>query len=305
MMRATRDLEVAPAQWQAPLAQTTTAFAEVTFAGGVAVRGFTHQSYRLEAMPACRDHLLAYRLSGVAKAQRWLGGAVNRSVTRSGSITVIPALRESAWEIEGSGMLLYFFLPPELVRRVAEDEQAMGCGAASIVDRLGIHDQRIGDLALQFARELEQGTAGWSIYTEAITTQLAVLLARNHSGGGRRPTRLPGGMSLHVKRRVLDYVDANLAQDIALADLARVAGLAASHFSHSFRVTFGYAPYQYVLRERAHRARRLLETERMPLAEVALAAGFANQAHLTTLFKRVVGVTPAVYRASCATPTST
>ena len=107
------------------------------------------------------------------------------------------------------------------MRRVAEDELEMGTGAAAIVDRLGVHDQRIGDLALQFAHELEQGLAGWSIYAEAITAQLAVLLARHHSGRVRNPARAPGGMSLHTKRRVLDYVDANLGRDIALADLAR------------------------------------------------------------------------------------
>lgn len=296
------DVQLSPAEWQQPLDGSTAAFAEIKFAGGVTVRGFAHASYHLDTMPGCRDHLLAYRLAGVAKARRWIGGGLSRAITRHGSITIIPALQESSWEIEGSGRLLYFFLPPALVQRVAQDELALGQRAGSVVDRFGIHDQQLGALAQQFAGELEQGVAGWAIYAEAIATQMAVLLARHHGSSGRNSGRVPGGMSPNVRRRVLDYIEANLERDISLADLARVAGLASSHFSHSFRATFACAPYQYVLRQRAHRARQLLETKGMPLAEVALAAGFANQAHLTTLFKRVVGVTPAAYRAACGRP---
>ncbi len=300
MTGATSDVQLSPTEWQQPLDGTTATFAEIKFAGGVTVRGFSHESYRLDAMPGCRDHLLAYRLTGVAKARRWIGGKLSRAITRHGSITIIPALQASSWEIEGSGRLLYFFLPPALLQRVAEDELGLAHDAGLVIDRLGIHDSQLGALAEQFAGELDQGVAGWSIYAEAITTQMAVLLARHHVGRGS--ARVPGGMSPNAGRRVLDYIDANLDRDISLADLARVAGLASSHFSHSFRATFACAPYQYVLRQRAHRARQLLETNRMPLAEVALAAGFANQAHLTTLFKRVVGVTPGAYRAACGRP---
>lgn len=296
------DMQLSPAEWQQPLHETTATFAEAKFASGVTVRGFAHGSYRLEAMPGCCEHLFAYRLSGVAKARRWFGDRMSRTITRHGSITIIPALQESAWEIEGSGRLLYFFLPPDLLLRMAHDELDLGQDAGRVVDRFGIHDQQLGALAQQFAGELEQGVAGWAIYAEAITTQMAVLLARYHAGGARESARVPGGMAPNVRRRVLDYIEANLEHDISLADLARVAGLAPSHFSHSFRATFACAPYQYVLRQRAHRARQLLEANRMPLAEVALAAGFANQAHLTTLFKRVVGVTPAAYRAACGRP---
>lgn len=297
MMQATSATRLSARQWQQPLAQNTTTFAEATFADGVSVRGFAHRSYRLDAMPGCSDHLVAYRVAGVAKARRWLEGKVSRAITRPGSFTIIPALQESGWEIEGRGRLLYFFLPPALVRRVVEDELELGAAASTPIDRLGIHDPQMAALAEQFVGEIERGAAGWSVFAESITIQLAVLLARAHSTGAARPLRLQGGLSLHAKRRVLDFIETHLERDIALSDLAREAGLALSHFSHSFRATFDCAPYQYVLRRRAHRARELLESGGMPLAQVALAAGFANQAHLTTQFKRVLGVTPAAYRA--------
>jgi methylphosphotriester-DNA--protein-cysteine methyltransferase len=55
-------------------------------------------------------------------------------------------------------------------------------------------------------------------------------------------------------------------------------------------------PHQFVLRQRTERAKYLLREADLPLAHVALACGFANQGHLTRVFKRHMGLTPALYR---------
>ncbi len=284
-----------PAVWQETLLPQTTTFSDLSFASGVTVRGFQHDSYELENLPGCRDHLVAYRLTGVARAERRLGRSVECAVTRPGSITIVPAGMPSSWVIDGCGRLMYFFLPPALIDRVAaEFGHASGI---NLGERLGLYDHALGELACHFAREADLGLAGWALYAESIVTQLAVLLVRHHAGDRLRPQRRRGGLSPATRRRLLDHIAERLAQDISLADLAAVARLAPSHFSHSFRATFGCAPYQFVLRQRVGRARMLLESEPMPLVEIALASGFATQSHLTTQFKRLVGTTPAAYRA--------
>ncbi len=295
MMQA-HGLQVAPGEWQASLLPQTETFATLTVARGVAVRGFQHGSYRMENLPGCRDHLFAYRLSGAARAERRVGRSVHRAVTRAGSITIVPAGRASSWAIEGQGRLIYFFLPCSLVAGIAGEVGADD--TTEIVERLGVYDQAMGGLAADFAREVELGLAGWSLYAESIVAQLAVLLVRHHSRGRVTLELRRGGLAPAVAKRVLEFIAERLEQDLSLSDLARVAGLATSHFSHSFRTSFGCAPYQFVLRQRVGRARQLLESGRMPLPEIALAAGFASQAHLTTQFRRQVGITPAAYRHS-------
>jgi len=68
------------------------------------------------------------------------------------------------------------------------------------------------------------------------------------------------------------------------------------HFARLFRRTVGVPPHQYVLRRRVERAKELLLTGRLGLSEVALAAGFSDQSHLTRVFRRAVGLTPARFR---------
>lgn len=116
-------------------------------------------------------------------------------------------------------------------------------------------------------------------------------------------TRYPGAgpdganaLSPLQLRRVLLFVEQNLDDDLSLATLAAVAGLSPSHFARRFKAAIGEAPHRYVLSRRVNGAKRLLLATDMPLAEIAAAAGFSSQAHLTGIFGRAVGMTPGVYR---------
>ncbi|MFV3129687.1 helix-turn-helix domain-containing protein [Niveispirillum sp. KHB5.9] len=126
----------------------------------------------------------------------------------------------------------------------------------------------------------------------AETESVEAILARHHDGAGDGTNAL----SLLQLRRVLVFVEQNLDDDLSLATLAAVAGLSPSHFARRFKAALGEAPHRYVLARRVNGAKRLLLETEMPLAEIAAAAGFSSQAHLTGIFGRAVGVTPGVYR---------
>jgi len=82
---------------------------------------------------------------------------------------------------------------------------------------------------------------------------------------------------------------------IRSSELEEVTGLTRYDLARQFRSAFGTSPYRYSLMRRLDRARASLRGNRS-LADVALAAGFADQAHLTRMFKAVFGVSPARYR---------
>ena len=82
---------------------------------------------------------------------------------------------------------------------------------------------------------------------------------------------------------------------LTLAQLSAVAGLTPSHFVRSFSRHYGMTPHAYLLDQRIRHARTLLRRGE-PLAEVALASGFADQAHFQRQFKRRVAATPGHYR---------
>jgi AraC-like DNA-binding protein len=109
-------------------------------------------------------------------------------------------------------------------------------------------------------------------------------------------TQSRGGLAPWQVRKVTSYVDANLDQTIRNEDLAAIVRLNASHFGRAFRNSFGEPPHEYVIRRRVERAQGLMLSTTAPLSSIALDCGLADQAHLSRLFRRVVGETPRAWR---------
>jgi AraC-like DNA-binding protein len=105
----------------------------------------------------------------------------------------------------------------------------------------------------------------------------------------------PPPLARHLLR-ARDLVDSRYAEPLDLVALARAAHVSPRHFSRSFRRTFGETPYQYLLTRRIERARHLLRTTDLRVAEVCLAVGFTSVGSFTTTFRRHVGVSPTAYR---------
>jgi AraC-like DNA-binding protein len=96
--------------------------------------------------------------------------------------------------------------------------------------------------------------------------------------------------------RVVRFVDDHLAEKMPISSLAVVTRLSSGHFARAFRVTVGESPHAYVIRRRIERAQELILSTGKPLAEIALDCGFGDQAHMTRFFRRIVGVSPSVWR---------
>ena len=116
--------------------------------------------------------------------------------------------------------------------------------------------------------------------------------------GGRKglaPWRLHG---------VLAHIEANLDTQIRNRDLAAVARLSVFHFNVAFRNSVGEPPHGYIIRRRMERAQGLMLSTEKPLSEIAIECGLADQPHLTRLFRRMVGESPAAWRRARFNPAS-
>jgi AraC family transcriptional regulator len=97
-------------------------------------------------------------------------------------------------------------------------------------------------------------------------------------------------------RRVIEFIEENLEDTIRIEDLAEIAHLSGRQFSRAFRSDFGEAPYAYVVRQRIERAKEMMLLTDEPLANIAAKIGLSDQPHLTRLFHRIVGESPASWR---------
>lgn len=194
---------------------------------------------------------------------------------------------------------LHLQLSRDLFLRTAEEVAECDPARLSLLERSGFQDPLLTQIGYTLWRELEQRSSAGKLYAQSAAQMLAVHLLRHYTSAGpaienrKEPAQ---GLTQQQMRRVIDFVQAHLDQDLSLEALARQAGFSAYHFARLFRQTTGESPHQFVLRQRIERAQRLLKQGGVPLAHVALESGFANQSHLTQVFKRHIGLTPRAYR---------
>ena len=160
-----------------------------------------------------------------------------------------------------------------------------------------LEDPLLGEIVTRLAEEREAGFAD-RVLTESVGTALFVRIARRFVGHLSLPTSK--GLSSERLQRVRDYVEAHLDEDLSLTALADIACLSPYHFSRSFKEAVGVGPQRYVIQRRLERAKTMLRRTREPLALIALEAGFGDQSHFTTIFRREMGVTPGRFRAELA-----
>lgn len=96
-----------------------------------------------------------------------------------------------------------------------------------------------------------------------------------------------------VFKAILSFIDSNLDGDLSLETLAQLAGVMTHQFARAFKRRVGQTPHHYVLQRRVEAARVLLNTTEQSIADISYATGFSSQSHMTTTFKRELGVTPA------------
>src|SRR5262245_2317765 len=105
-----------------------------------------------------------------------------------------------------------------------------------------------------------------------------------------------GTLPLSRLRRVTDYIQEHIDQDLTLSQLGAVVCMSPFHFARLFQRTTGMPPHRFVVRTRIDRALTLLTVHESSIGGIARAVGFRTPSHFSTVFRRVTGITPRAYR---------
>lgn len=133
------------------------------------------------------------------------------------------------------------------------------------------------------------------LVAEQISLSLLAHFAQRYAGVRKRETPA-GGLAPWQERRARELIDARLTTGISITDLAAACRLSRSHFARAFRQTFGEGPHRFLTLQRLARARHLIRTSALPLAEIAVLCGFSDQSHFTRTFTRVLGMPPRLWQ---------
>ncbi|SFU93222.1 Helix-turn-helix domain-containing protein [Methylobacterium sp. UNCCL125] len=97
-------------------------------------------------------------------------------------------------------------------------------------------------------------------------------------------------------QRLCDWIEAHIELPITLEAMAAESAVTVRQLCRIFRAATGYPPHRYILLRRIERAKLLIRNDQMSLQEIALAVGFAHQAHMTDTFRRLAGASPSHFR---------
>lgn len=252
---------------------------------------------------ANRDDSTHYRQPGHHTLSVYLeGGRGTHLVDQPGNtgapgrFCVLPAEHESRWRIEGRLRFVHLYVSDaawaDRVVRLLDAEPR----AVTLNQRIFGEDAALAQWAAQVAGLDWAGTSGRlqsHVLSHAALDRLVLLAASPRARAAAE--RVGGGLASAARRRVLEHVEVHLDGALDALTLGRLAGLAhlsEFHFARMFRVSMGCTVHQWIMQRRLARAQDLLADDRLPLADVAAACGFASASHLSQVFRQQLRATP-------------
>jgi AraC family transcriptional regulator len=213
-----------------------------------------------------------------------------------GDICVTPAGTMLLCQADDEDRILRIQLASQFLQQVAQDTLELDPDRVELLPEFRARNPQIEQISMMLLAELTTGGLAGKLYVESLTNVLAVHLLRNYVAVERSIAVFDGGLSDRQLLKVADYINAHLADDIALSDLAQLLGMSLFHFSRLFKRSMQVAPYQYVLQQRVEQAKQLLKETDLPIMDIALQCGFSSHSHLGKWFRQQTGLSPKIYR---------
>jgi AraC family transcriptional regulator len=241
-------------------------------------------------------HVLHLHTGPVASVEWITAGRVSHTYTQPGSASIAPqGIRHSmVMKRDEPGGLLLVEIDPEHMSRVLLDTKTGW--RPELIEHLDVRDRQIELLTTALREDLRSDSPAGRLYGESLGTSLVIYLAQLYASVRSSSPRYKGGMPPARLKRVLEYIDANLDENVKLTDLAAAAGVSLYHFAKLFKQSTGESPHQFVLRRRVEQAKQLLRNPEMSVLEAGVRTGFVDQRHFAKVFRRLVGTNPSTYR---------
>lgn len=135
-----------------------------------------------------------------------------------------------------------------------------------------------------------------NLYAESLAQTLSLHLVKNYSNVNVQPSKFNTTLSGYKLRRVKEFINEHLEDEITLLKLAETVNLSQFHFLRAFKTATGATPQQFLTHQRIERAKQLIAESDLPLIEISARVGFKNQSHFTTLFRKFTSMTPKAWR---------
>lgn len=241
-------------------------------------------------------HVLLNLNRNVHRVQNWRDGELRDSMFHKDEIVVTPAGMRSGWRWHGTSDVIVITLDPVKVAQFAQSELGILLDPQQFCDLPQFSDPDLCAAGVILRDSLETDDMSSAVMFEAMSRVFLVKLLQKYGKRRAEEVDLSARFTSRHYQSVLFYIQTRLDRTITVDQLAAEAGMSSSYFARLFKETLGSTPMQYVMAYRIEQAIRMMGDTARPLSDIALACGFADQAHFTRSFKQVVGQTPRTHR---------
>lgn len=247
-----------------------------------------------------RDTEVIVMLRGRLHVRRRGDGQVQHCNAVPGTIWLCPnGVREDMIRLYGDVQeSIHLFLPALPLSRTLARELDVNADTVRLQYRGGFRDPLIEQIAWAIHAEMSDPAPAGKMLIETLAAALGVHVVRHYSNLAPASKSSPparGALDPRRLRRVTDFIEAHLGDDLTIESLAKEACLRPYHFARAFKAATGTAPHRYLTERRIGRAMALIAEGELPLTGIADECGFSSRAHFTRWFKRSVGTTPGEY----------
>ncbi|WP_027842945.1 helix-turn-helix transcriptional regulator [Mastigocoleus testarum] len=242
------------------------------------------------------QHFIAIAL-GDFRASYMLGGTWHHVDYTKGDIAIIPANQPfPRTQVDRKVELLELFLSPIAFERI--NCELLDIDRIELVPQWYLRDPLIEHMGLALKTELELGGADSRFYADSMTNALSVHLLSRYSTRTQEIKSYTGGLPKAQLRKIIDYIEENLDQNLTLTSLSKLIHITPNYFASLFKESTGITVHQYVMGCRIEKAKKLLRRRdlNLKIIEICQQVGFQNQSHFTRVFRQYTATTPKVYR---------
>jgi AraC family transcriptional regulator len=240
------------------------------------------------------DLCLHLQLTGQHDFEWWENGRNAIEHTGPGSLIVIPTGTRDRLRWQGPSERLIMSVDNSALEHLASELGAKD--PPEIIGAWSLKDSSLQLLITEMGREAQEGWPLGALYADLLAMGLKSSLLKHHSNHPVSSAPHKGSLSRLRVKRAMEYMNANIEEDIELEKVAAELDMSGSHFAHEFRNATGRTPYQYLLDQRMSKATSLLKTTKLPVQYVSGLTGFRSPVNFVRTFRQRIGQTPDAWR---------
>jgi AraC-like DNA-binding protein len=242
-----------------------------------------------------RGHIVALQLKAIPFIEQFFG---NKKVSSGsypiGGVSAIDLQEEPAVLLPNPFDTLVLYVTQAALDEVAYAHRAPR--VEQLVWPQGAFDPVVHHLGLTLLSSLERPHSAPKIFLDHVLQAMNCHFVCSYGGMKISTPQFRGGLSSLQMRRATELLEAHLDGKIGLQQIADACELSVSHFARAFKQSFRRPPYKWLMERRVDKARDLMANSRLPLTDIAIRCGFADQSALNRVFKRIHGVAPGIWR---------